>query len=59
MLFWLTKQREPTSGEWGLSLGDRAKDMMLDHVGWSFIPLYRLFSPLSMLFILVIFVMIW
>ena len=23
-----------------LSLGDRAKDMMLDHVGWSFIPLY-------------------
>ena len=30
--------------------------MMLDHVGWSFIPLYRLFGPLSMLFILVIFV---
>ena len=30
--------------------------MMLDHVGWSYIPLYRLFGPLSMLFILVIFV---
>ena len=30
--------------------------MMLDHVGWSFIPLYRLFGPLSMLFILIIFV---
>ena len=30
--------------------------MMLDHVGWSFIPLYRLFGPLSMLLILVIFV---
>ena len=43
-------------GDWGLSLGDRAKEMMLDHVGWSFIPLYRLFGPLSMLFILVIFV---
>ena len=42
--------------DWGLSLGERAKDMMLDHVGWSLIPLYRLFSPLSMLFILVIFV---
>ena len=42
--------------DWGLSLGERAKDMMLDHVWWSLIPLYRLFSPLSMLFILVIFV---
>ena len=30
--------------------------MMLDNVGWSFIPLYRLFGPLSMLFILIIFV---
>ena len=30
--------------------------MMLDQVGWSFIPLYRLFGLLSMLFILVIFV---
>ena len=29
--------------------------MMLDHVGWLFIPLYRLFGPLSMLFILLIF----
>ena len=37
-------------------MGDRAKDMMLDQVGWSFIPLYRLFGLLSMLFILVIFV---
>ena len=45
-----------SGGDWGLSLGDRAKDMMLDHVGWSFIPMYRLFGPLSMLFILVIFV---
>ena len=30
--------------------------MMLDHVGWLFIPLYRLLGPLSMLFILIIFV---
>ena len=45
-----------SGGDWGLSLGDRAKDLMLDHVGWSFIPLYRLFGPLSMLLILVIFV---
>ena len=45
-----------SGGDWGLSLGDRAKEMMLDQVGWSFIPLYRLFGPLSMLFILIIFV---
>ena len=30
--------------------------MMIDHVGWSFIPLYRIFGPLSMLFIMLIFV---
>ena len=29
-----------SGGDWGLSLGDRAEDMILDHVGWSFIPLY-------------------
>ena len=45
-----------SGGDWGLSLGDRAKEMMLDHVGWSFIPLYPLFGPLSILFILIIFV---
>ena len=45
-----------SGGDWGLSLGDKAKDIMLDHMGWSFIPLYRLFGTLSMLFILVIFV---
>ena len=45
-----------SGADWGLALGDRAKELMLDHVGWSFIPLYRLFGPLSMLFILVIFV---
>ena len=44
------------NGECSLSLGDRAHEMMLHHMGWSFIPLYRLFRPLSMLFILLIFV---
>ena len=45
-----------SDGKWGLSLGDRVKEMMIDHVGWSFIPLYRIFGPLSMLFIMLIFV---
>ena len=45
-----------SDGEWGLSLGERAKEMMIYHVGWSFIPLYRIFGPLSMLFIMLIFV---
>ena len=45
-----------SDGEWGLSLGEWAKEMMIDHVGWSFILLYRIFGPLSMLFIMLIFV---
>ena len=45
-----------SDGEWGLSLGEQAKEMMINHVGWSFIPLYQIFGPLSMLFIMLIFV---
>ena len=40
----------------GALAGERAKEMIIDHVGWSFIPLYRIFGPLSMLFIMLIFV---
>ena len=45
-----------SDGEWVLSLGEWAKEMMIDHVGWSFIPLYQIFGPPSMLFIMLIFV---
>ena len=45
-----------SGSEWGLSLCDRAREMILDHVSWSFILLYQLFGPLSMMFLLLIFV---
>ena len=45
-----------SGSEWGLSLRDRAREMILDHVSWSFILLYQLFGPLSMMFLLLIFV---
>ena len=45
-----------SDGEWGLFVGERAKEMMIDHMGWSFIPLYQIFSLRSMLFIMLIFV---
>jgi hypothetical protein len=43
-------------GEWGLGMGERAKEMIIDHVGWSFIPMYQIFGPLSMLFLTLVFV---
>ena len=44
------------NGDWGLALGINARDMMLDVVGLSFIPLYRFFGPVSMMLILVFFI---
>ena len=44
------------NGDWGLSLGLNARDMMLDVVGLSFIPLYRFFGPVSMMLILIFFI---
>ena len=45
-----------SDGQWGLALGDKAKEMMLDAVGLSFVPLYRVFGPISMLLLLLFFV---
>ena len=43
-------------GTWGLGLGERAREAIIDAVGLSFIPLYRVMGPLSMTVILVLFV---
>jgi hypothetical protein len=45
-----------SDGQWGLALGDKAKEMMLDAVGLSFVPLYRVFGPVSMLLLLLFFI---
>ena len=45
-----------SDGQWGLALGDKAKEMMLDAVGLSFVPLYRVFGPISMLLLLLFFI---
>jgi hypothetical protein len=45
-----------SDGQWGLALGDKAREMMLDAVGLSFVPLYRVFGPISMLLLLLFFV---
>ena len=43
-------------GAWGLGLGEKAREAIIDAVGLSFIPLYRVLGPLSMTVILVLFV---
>ena len=43
-------------GTWGLGLGDRAREAIIDAVGISFIPLYRIMGPLSMTVILILFI---
>ena len=45
-----------TDGQWGLALGNKAKEMMLDAVGLSFVPLYRIFGPISMLVLMLFFI---
>jgi hypothetical protein len=42
-------------GSWGLGLGDRARDVIIDAVGWSLIPLYRLVGPSAVILILGLF----
>jgi hypothetical protein len=34
-------------GSWGLGLGEQAKEALIDTVGWSLIPLYRLTGPIA------------
>ena len=37
-------------------MGDKAREMMLDAVGLSFVPLYRIFGPISMLLLMLFFI---
>ena len=37
-------------------MGDKAREMMLDAVGLSFVPLYRVFGPISMLLLMLFFI---
>jgi hypothetical protein len=51
----LAYSRRGPDGEWGLALGPRATEAIIDIVGLSFVPLYRFLGPVSMLVILVLF----
>jgi hypothetical protein len=51
----LAYSRRGPDGEWGLPLGPRATEAIIDHVGLSFVPLYRFLGPVSMIVILVLF----
>jgi hypothetical protein len=51
----LAYSRRGPDGEWGLALGPRATEAILDIVGLSFVPLYRFLGPVSMIVILVLF----
>jgi hypothetical protein len=51
----LAYSRRGPDGKWGLPLGPRATDAIIDLVGMSFIPLYRFLGPVSMIVILVLF----
>jgi hypothetical protein len=39
-------------GSWGLGLGEWAKEALIDTVGWSLIPLYRLTGPIAIFIML-------
>ncbi len=39
-------------GSWGLGLGERATEALIDTVGWSLIPLYRLTGPIAIFIML-------
>ncbi len=34
-------------GSWGLGLGERAREVLIDAVCWSLVPLYRLTGPVA------------
>jgi len=50
-------QRRGPGGEWGLGLNAHATSEIIDRIGHSFIPLYRIFGPLSVIIILSLFVL--
>jgi hypothetical protein len=39
-------------GSWGQGLGEWAKEALIDTVGWSLIPLYRLTGPIAIFIML-------
>jgi hypothetical protein len=51
----LAYSRRGPDDEWGLPLGPRATEAIIDLVGLSFVPLYRFLGPVSMIVILVLF----
>jgi hypothetical protein len=51
----LAYSRRGPDGEWGLPLGPRTTEAIIDLVGLSFVPLYRFLGPISMKVILVLF----
>ncbi len=39
-------------GSWGLGLGGRAREALIDEVGWSLVPRYRLTGPIAVFILL-------
>jgi len=50
-------QRRGPGGEWGLGLNAHATAEIIDLIGQSFIPLYQIFGPLSIIIILTLFIL--
>jgi hypothetical protein len=51
----LAFQRRSADGQWGLALGQHAQEAIIDMIGLSFIPLYRIIGPASMIVIFILF----
>jgi hypothetical protein len=51
----LAFKRCSADGQWGLALGQHAQEAIIDMIGLSFIPLYRIIGPASMIVIFVLF----
>jgi hypothetical protein len=51
----LAFNRRSADGQWGLALGQHAQEAIIDMIGLSFIPLYRIIGPASMIVIFILF----
>jgi hypothetical protein len=51
----LAFNRRSADGQWGLALGQHAQEAIIDMIGLSFIPLYRIIGPASMIIIFILF----
>jgi hypothetical protein len=51
----LTFKRRSADCQWGLALGQHAQEAIIDMIGLSFIPLYRIIGLASMIVIFVLF----